>query len=74
MKAPKGCRKRGPRKPWVKVCTCFGLLNELPFKDAQTGLVSGKEARVPELLHLPNEVATSGKGHKMGGTLSDSGP
>lgn len=65
VKAPRGCRNhcrqtdsgsRGPRD-----CTCSGLLNELPLKDAQTGLVSGKEARVPEPLHLPSEAATEGR-------------
>lgn len=42
--------------------------------DTQTGLGCEKEARVPEPLHFPGEVAKSGKGHKMGRTLSDSGP
>lgn len=63
-----------PGKPWVKDCACSGLLNELPLMDTQTGLGCEKEARVPEPLHFPGEVATSGKGHKMGRTLRDSGP
>lgn len=49
---------------WVKGCTSSGLLKELTLQDAQTRLVSGKEARVPEPLHLPSEAATSRKGHK----------
>lgn len=62
----KGCRM-------VKACTSSGLLKELPLQDAQTRLVSGKEARVPELLHLPSGAATSRKGHRRRGrTLGDS--
>lgn len=54
---------------WVKGCTSSGLLKELILQDAQTRLVSGKEARVPEPLHLPSEAATSRKGHRRGRTL-----
>lgn len=62
----KGCRM-------VKACTSSGLLKELPLQDAQTRLVSGKEARVPEPLHLPSGAATSRKGHRRRGrTLGDS--
>lgn len=66
---------------WVKGCTSSGLLKELTLQDAQTKLVSGKEARVPEPLPLPSEAATSRKGHKrrgrtLGGSweLSKCGP
>lgn len=56
----------------VKACTSSGLLKELPLQDAQTKLVSGKEARVPEPLHLPSGAATSRKGHRRRGTLGNS--
>lgn len=58
----------------VEVCTSSGLLKDLTLQDAQTRFVSGKEARVPEPLHLPSEAATSRKGHKRRArTLGDSG-
>lgn len=58
----------------VKACTSSGLLRDLTLQDVQTRLVSGKEARVPEPLHLPSEAATSRKGHKRRArTLGDSG-
>lgn len=56
-----------PGKPWVKDCTCSGLLNELPLMDTQTELGCEKEARVPEPLHFPGEVAISGKGTRWEG-------
>lgn len=74
MKALRGCRKSETREAMDQGLHCSGLLNELPLVDIQTGLGCGKEARVPEPLHFPGEVATSGKGHKKGRTFSGSGP
>lgn len=52
---------------WVKAYTSSGLLKDPALQGAQTRLVSGEEARVPEPLHLPSEAATSRKGHRRGG-------
>lgn len=57
----------------VKACPSSGLLKDLTLQDAQARLISGKEARVPEPLHLPSEAATSRKENKRRSrTLGDS--